>query len=312
MKQLKWIGKFLVTSLLMYIVWTKTDTHRIWQTVRRTELWPMVAAAFLYVLSRFLGAFRFSKIVSTTGIRMTNVFNLRLYWIGMFYSLLLPGGIGGDAYKIYYLKKQFPDQKTLRLTSLILWDRIAGLLVLVMIAVIPASFLFLTDSWKWSWVPVLLLVTAIAGWAIKKWQPSLKPVWGSMLTISGAIQLTQIVSFLAIMNAIGVHGKYPEYTLIFLASSIASMFPFTVGGIGLRALTFMYGCRLLLIAEEPAVAGSFLFDAIVIVSSLAGSFLLLRKPVNADEETGPASLQEKYYPELHNHKVPQKEKSTAY
>jgi hypothetical protein len=35
------------------------------------------------------------------GLKLNPKYNLRLYFLGLFYNVLLPGGIGGDGYKIF-------------------------------------------------------------------------------------------------------------------------------------------------------------------------------------------------------------------
>ena len=49
-----------------------------------------------------------------------------LYYVGMFYNALLPGGIGGDAYKAYKFEKSFNKGYKLIIKSLLI-DRVSGL-----------------------------------------------------------------------------------------------------------------------------------------------------------------------------------------
>lgn len=51
---------------------------------------------------------------------------MKLYWLGMFYNLFLPGSISGDAYKIVILKRRYnaPYKKT---SAAVLLDRFNGL-----------------------------------------------------------------------------------------------------------------------------------------------------------------------------------------
>lgn len=285
MKTLKWVVKLVGTAVLIYIVVTKVDISKVWQTVQNASIGPMILAFLFYIMSRFLGARRLRKIIEPTGLVIPLWLNLRLYWIGMFYSLLLPGGIGGDAYKVYYLKKRYPDERTLHLTSLILWDRIIGFVILLVLAMIPASFLFLEGLWKWISIPAAG-ATFIAAWFAIKWlKPVLLPVFVPLMAISIGIQLSQVAAFIAILDAIGIRQQFFEYALLFLGSSIASMLPISVGGIGLRAFTFMYCSQLLAIAEAPAVAASFLFDVLVIIVSLVGGFLMLKNTATEKQKS---------------------------
>ncbi len=58
----------------------------------------------------------------------------------MFYNLFLPGGIGGDGYKIYLLQKNY-QTGTKKIFGAVLADRISGMVALVVLALIGVSFL---------------------------------------------------------------------------------------------------------------------------------------------------------------------------
>ncbi len=66
-------------------------------------------------------------------------YNLRLYYTGMFYNLFLPGGVGGDVYKVMVLKKR--ELSILSATKATLLDRVTGLLVLLSLMIISANFI---------------------------------------------------------------------------------------------------------------------------------------------------------------------------
>jgi len=69
---------------------------------------------------------------------------------------------------------------------------------------------------------------------------------------------------------------------LFLVSSVVAVLPLTIGGVGVRELTFLYGLEF--IGEEPSlgVTFSFLFFIITAISSLMGLFLLNRLSVEKD------------------------------
>jgi uncharacterized membrane protein YbhN (UPF0104 family) len=90
------------------------------------------------------------------------------------------------------------------------------------------------------------------------------------------VQFLQLVTAWMIVKSLGIGGVVPEYLTLFLVSSVAAVLPLTVGGVGIRELTFLYGLEW--IGEEPAtgVTFSFLFFMITALSSLVGLFLLNR------------------------------------
>ena len=73
------------------------------------------------------------------GVFISEKENLKLYYKGMFYNIMLPGGIGGDGYKGYYLHNtlQVPVKNLVRP---ILWDRITGAVSIVILIFVLVNF----------------------------------------------------------------------------------------------------------------------------------------------------------------------------
>jgi uncharacterized protein (TIRG00374 family) len=105
----------------------------------------MIYGLALIILQGAMAAFRFLLIVNTKSKEKNSYFKiLKLNWIGMFFSTIIPGAVSGDLIKFYYLKKENPSMtKTILFTSLFL-DRILGLLGLLFISTI-ISTLFYSD-----------------------------------------------------------------------------------------------------------------------------------------------------------------------
>lgn len=72
------------------------------------------------------------------------LFLLKNYYIGNFLSLFLPSSIGGDAYRVFSLKKLSSDMAAN--TSSVVFDRLSGLLALTTITAFSAS-IYLGELW---------------------------------------------------------------------------------------------------------------------------------------------------------------------
>ncbi|MBK9293051.1 MAG: flippase-like domain-containing protein [Oligoflexia bacterium] len=66
---------------------------------------------------------------------------LRLTFIGLFFNLVMPGSVGGDVLKAYYISKDHPQTKMKSVTSIIV-DRIVGLYAIIVIAFLAIIFNF--------------------------------------------------------------------------------------------------------------------------------------------------------------------------
>ncbi|RYY21444.1 MAG: UPF0104 family protein, partial [Cytophagaceae bacterium] len=83
----------------------------------------------------------------------------------------------------------------------------------------------------------------------------------------------------ALLAALGAADAGPvlPYLLVFLASSVAAVLPLTVGGLGARELTFLYGAKLFGLDPAVAVSVSVLFYVITAAVSLGGAFVRVEK-----------------------------------
>jgi len=65
----------------------------------------------------------------------------------------------------------------------------------------------------------------------------------------------------------------PDYLLLFLLSSLATVIPLTIGGSGIRELVFIAAAQYTAIEEEKAITFALIFYAIGAATSLAGAFI---------------------------------------
>ncbi len=273
-RYLKTFLKFIVSGVALYIVFQNID----WQETKRiflsTNLFFIFVATVFFVLSKVASAFRLNHYFRNIELYISTNYNLRLYLIGMFYNLFLPGGIGGDGYKVYLLNKQF-GTGIKPLVSATLLDRISGLVALVFLAgggylIVPQYFPYI---FFWLVIAGMVILYPIYYWVIKKLFVAFKKSFHSTNQYSIIVQGLQIVCAYFILISLGVEDKYVEYQVLFLISSVVAVFPFTIGGVGARELTFILGYQYLQIDQNVAVAFSFLFFFITAVVSLFGGFI---------------------------------------
>ncbi len=277
---LKLLVKLLLTAGAVYFVFRKIDVEELWLSLSRTNLWFFFLSFLFFNLSKIVSAFRQNRFYEPAGIRIETPYSLRLYYVGMFYNLFLPGSIGGDAYKVYLLKNRYREQtKTKLLIAATFLDRLSGL---VLLFVLMCLFLLLsTFHFEPSWIYALTWLAMLAAlpvyYLIIRWFfPSFKSLFLRSSHYSFWVQAGQAASALLLLHAVGIDSQYMDYLALFMASSVVAVLPFTIGGIGARELVFIYGCLLLHIDKETAVAFSFLFFAVTALSSLIGLWFVFR------------------------------------
>lgn len=271
--------KFLFSFVLLYFVFTKIQFREVWDILKGSNLGYLFVALLFFILSKVLSAFRLNLYIHQINIFLTQLSNLKLYLLGMFYNLFLPGGIGGDAYKGYVLKKKY-EVKTKSVVSILVLDRLNGLLLIFVISCVLALFLDEDRLQPYKFLFGIAIVLSIfVFWLFnKRFFSFVYPVFWKSVGFSALVQLAQLVSVLFILKALDIEENNIAYLFIFLISSIVSVLPLTIGGIGSREVVFYYGALWLGLDENTSVSISMLFFLITATVSLSGIYYHFRKP----------------------------------
>lgn len=268
-KKYSTILKIVVSIGALWLVFTKVNLSEILQAYQNTNVGWLLLGFLGYGISRVMGAFRLNYCLRDIGIRFSEINNLKLYLLGMYYSLFLPGSIGGDGYKVYWLKQRF-TVKMDRLIAALVFDRFNGLMVIGLLLTIMYFGLGLPYGWVGLVAAGFGVVVVYV--VLKYWIKQFVNIFFITILISVAFHLIQIGSIICILNALGVTSSYLGYGFLFLVSSIAAVIPFTVGGAGARELTFLYGATYLNLAEPIAVAVSLMFYLFSLIVALCGVY----------------------------------------
>ncbi|HNL40226.1 MAG TPA: lysylphosphatidylglycerol synthase transmembrane domain-containing protein [Saprospiraceae bacterium] len=272
----KTLLKIAVSGLIVWLVLRAIDPRQLADMLRRANpLWLLWAMAW-FVVSKLVAAERFRALLGAGDIRLSRRSNLELYWLGMYYNLLLPGGVSGDGYKIKILMDAFG--KPFRpLFSLTLYDRLSGMLALGQLAVALACLLPPLQPWWPVWLLGLMLSVPVSWWLFVWLVNTDRNLFWGLNVQSLAVQGAQLVCALGLMFALGEGASWIGYSLIFLVSSVAAMLPLTIGGTGARELTFLWGAKILNLDAEKSVAVAFLFYLLSTAVSLGGMWFSFRK-----------------------------------
>lgn len=261
--------KLCLSVLIVYLVLRGIDEQLLINTLRRANpVWLLWAVAW-FVVSKIVSALRFNALLQTENIRLSAAQNLRLYWIGMYYNLLLPGGISGDGYKIKRLMDTF-GAPFRRMFAVALLDRIGGVIALGQLCLVLAFGIPALRPWWWAGVLGLAASIPLSRLVYKKSGGELSRVWSQTSLLSVAVQTTQLIAALGIILSLGEPARWLVYSVLFLVSSVVAMLPLTIGGTGARELTFLWGAGIFRIDPEKAVAIAFLFYLISTAVAFTG------------------------------------------
>ncbi len=279
----------IIAVAAMYIVSRKVD----WHDVRRIEwgcslLW-LLPAFICYNLSQCISAYRLLQYYKVFLPAINYLFNLRLYYRGMFYNLFLPGGIGGDAYKIVALKNSSNTYR--QLTTATLMDRVTGLGVLIVIIttlslLVPIQGL-LDDFFS---ILPMLVITGVPAYYLVVWY-YFKPfhhVLPTAASLSLLVQGFQMLCFFCILVALKIDtDPVLVAAFLFFTSSVIAAMPVSIGGIGTRELAIATGALHFQFSPAKMVTASLIFFLLVVMSSLMGWLINVKesRAASLDQKT---------------------------
>lgn len=280
---LKLLLKLILTGLALYLVYRQVDVAQLSKILGQAKWAWLIPAFVLFVVSKLFNALRLQSFFSCIGLKLDTLYNIKLYLVGMFYNLFLPGGVGGDGYKVVLLRKA-EGVRTRDLITATLLDRISGLAAIGFLALSAAVFSQLYDAFAgFHWVFWLGIVLAFPLYALAIYWifPQFRSfILGSIL-YSLLVQIFVMGTVIAILYALNVEAFFIEYYTLFMVAAIAAALPFTVGGIGAREAVLVYLPNLIAvsISKDTAVALSLLFLAITVLTSFLGVFFSMKEPV---------------------------------
>ncbi|WP_394970775.1 lysylphosphatidylglycerol synthase transmembrane domain-containing protein [uncultured Croceitalea sp.] len=278
-KRLLTLLKILISAALIYFIFNKINLKDVLTILKTSNLFYLFIAFLLVIFSKVTASFRLNLYFHEIGVQLTQKSNLKLYILGMFYNLFLPGGIGGDAYKGFIIKKKY-EVKTKRVISILLLDRLSGMLLLFIFACtlsIPLKESIL-NNFKWAFIIGIPLSITIFYFLNKRFFNYVFPVFWKSAGYSALVQFSQLLAIWFILKALAIELDTIAYLFIFLISSIVSVLPLTIGGIGSREVTFLYGAKWLNLDTNTSVSISLVFFLITALISLTGMYYHLKKP----------------------------------
>ncbi len=277
-KFIKLFIKIIITILCFWYISTKINFTRALDALLKADWVFLFLAVLAFMFSKFLAAFRLNINFRNIKIQLQEWQNIKLYWLGMFYNLFLPGSISGDAYKVFILTKKY-NSSYKKTTTAVLLDRFSGLLALGIILSIYG--ILVLDNKLWDSlliagavlsVPALYFTVSLL---FKEFVPCFFPtfLWGI------AVQIFQIVCLYCVLGSLHIPLQ-SEWIFIFLIASVVSVLPISLGGgLGTRELVFAEGARFFHFDPHLGVIISLLFYLSNLLSSVGGAYFVFHDPL---------------------------------
>jgi hypothetical protein len=205
--------------------------------------------------------------------------------LGLFYNIY--GGIGGDGYKIYLLRKRF-QKPTRKIIFAILLDRVSGLWA---IGFLFAALILMIPRIEIPWfviIPTLITGTFIYYLILQKFFESYNRNFVKAHLKAIVVQTLQLLCVMCILLSQDFTGKFSPYLFSFLVSSIAAVIPIGAFGFGTREYVMVHISEVFDMVQSLAVFVTFTFSILSTLVALSGLWFVYRtkefEPLPTEEE----------------------------
>lgn len=285
------LGKILVSSGLLYFVISKTGADKVISTLKGINPLAFLLAVSIYIFAIYISSLRWRLLLHEEfGLRKL----FSLYFIGSFFNHLLPGIIGGDAVKAYYLYKD--TGKGGPAIASVFMDRYIGFtaLMFVGLSAFPFGLRYFRGSYIEWILPLMVLLFLLGSFIIfglkagkrVRFLSGLydyfslykgkKPVLLKTFFLSLIVQV--VIVFAVYVLSLGLKTEVPLLPLFIFVPIIStiSSIPISISGLGVREASFVLLFGSLGIQPAEATAVSFAYFLSVATGSLPGLIEYLR------------------------------------
>jgi glycosyltransferase 2 family protein len=261
--------------------------------VATSNIFYLGIALFFLIISFIFSAFRQNLSLRITGAHLTQMLNIKLLWLGMYYNLFLPGGIGGDGYKVYIIHKYRKNSVKKNIGAMLV-NRISGLVAIGMMTIVLYYLSGINiqinlpyGKFAWIGIPLVYVLYLVV---LKYFFKSFFKIHAGLFWWSLALQMMQFISAIFILWAFHQSADLFDYLFLFFISAIATALPITIGGIGAREMVFFYGAKFLGLNYEVSISLSLMFFVLSAFLSVWGVYWVFYPPFR--RELVPAKVKE--------------------
>jgi hypothetical protein len=124
-----YILRFAVAAGALCLAFRGENLKQVWQILAGLNLWAFIAALILYIASQLIFVGRWYMLMKVQSITIGFWSAVRLHFLGLFYNNCLPGSVGGDFLRAWYVTHH-TDKRLVAALSVFV-DRVVGLVGLI-------------------------------------------------------------------------------------------------------------------------------------------------------------------------------------
>ncbi len=297
MKVLLWAMKLAVSVGLMAWLIHRVDLTEVAARLRDVSVPMLILAPALMMLQALISGERWRQVLLSLDVAMPLGWLVRVHWVGAFINLLVPGAVGGDAYRMWQVHKR----GVLLVTAIngVMLERIVTVLSLTIMvsALLPALIPDVPGEWGFRLLAVAgiggigcLMVLDRAPPALRRWRlvrgfATLAEDTRRLFLSPRRLLLPMAWSFIGNANlalsafalAYGLGADLTILDALVLVPPVVlvTSLPISISGWGTRELAMVTALGLVGVPPDLALTTSILYGLTTLVTSLPGGLLWL-------------------------------------
>lgn len=309
------VTKIAISATLLYIALRKVDLGDLWLRLNSGQAAWLVLAVAVALFQIFLAAVRWRKVTAACDAPLTLTQALRFNLIGAFFNQVLPSSIGGDAMRLWLVKKNGAGWRNATYSVFI--DRAIGLIALAVfvVASLPWSYKLIADPQGRIALTLIdgLALCAGAGFLLlsriplpflKRWWLTHHPYncsvianrlllnWNSsskIMALSLSIHLLSPVVAFCVAQSIQAPITFNQILLLVPPVVLITLLPIAIAGWGVRETAMMVAFGYAQLPQTDGINISLLFGAVTFFVGLIGGlvWIVSREKSSRDPRTRP-------------------------
>lgn len=295
--------KLLFSGLALWWGLSQVDFKNLQMVFKELPL-NIYAFAFLVLcFSISLNGLRLYFIAKKLNMNQSFKFLHQITWIGIFFNQLLPGGIGGDAYRIYTLSK---NSNGILSSAAIIWDRILGIICMgllsstfLLVINLPQPIRIISTIIYSSLLLVVIALSLFIKYPILQKYKLVTNLWKIFATAkllvkspfvliatSLVLALVNFAVFYFLIITLKIPLNFAESSVLFTLSLVVVLIPISISGWGLReGFLTAYFATLGLPSEMGFTLGVLQGLLMLLTGSIGAVFYLFAKKLKINLQT---------------------------
>lgn len=278
-----------ISAGLLIWLFSRFDLKGVLVYFEELEISIWVIASLMSLVAQVLSSIRWWILSNTFSFPGRWPTYLGFYFVGMFFNLFLPTGIGGDLFKVHFLSRE--EGRRFFAAFTVVGDRLFGLITMLLMGAAAVKIwpdLIPQPFSDFLYISALIILAALLGLpifqrAIKGILPGVSRhlaglliLWKrprrllSVLGLSFCLQALGIGAVALLGTGIGIKLPLPFYFVSLPLVILITLIPISFNGIGFREGAFIYFFGLKGVGAEPALGLGLLFFSVQIAMSLIG------------------------------------------